>query len=210
MFLGAEDVEYGPSQPQARPRARQLGADTSVASTGFFSSPSDLYDAGQQTNAAFMQMFNAVDANRSSAHPTVPKSVRDQFVPFAIGWNTFFQQNLSNIAIVTARFFTTDLQSHIVSYQQQIAAWGEKLKKYIGADAGSAASLKPGTQGTAKNVMMWVGIGAVALVGIFLIGKLAHTVAFGDARLTEAEDEAMRLADEKRRKKSDRSAFSIT
>ena len=85
------DVEYMPPA-QARPRRAGLGADTSVAQTGFFSSPSDLLNAGQQTNDAFMQMFNAVDANRSSANPTVPKSVRDEFVPFAIGWNKFFQR----------------------------------------------------------------------------------------------------------------------
>jgi hypothetical protein len=205
------DVEYmPPSQPQSQQRRAGFGSDTSVAATGYFSSPSDLLNAGQQTNDAFMQMFNAVDANRSSANPTVPKSVRDQFVPFAIGWNQFFQQNFSNIALVTARWLTSDLQTHLVSYQQQIAAWGEKLKKYIGADAGSAASLKPGSQGGAKNVMMWIGIGAVTLVGLFMIGKLVHTVAFGDARLEEAEDEAMRLLEEKKRKRHDRTAFSIT
>ena len=58
--------------------------------------------------------------------------------------------------------------------------------------------------------MMWIGIGAVTLVGLFMIGKLVHTVAFGDARLEEAEDEAMRLLEEKKRKRHDRSAFSIT
>src|SRR5580658_6118144 len=106
------DVEYmPPSQPQSQQRRAGFGSATSVAATGYFSSPSDLLNAGQQTNDAFMQMFNAVDANRSSANPTVPKSVRDQFVPFAIGWNQFFQQNFSNIALVTARWLTSDLQT---------------------------------------------------------------------------------------------------
>lgn len=194
--------------PPSRPRrTRQLGADTTTAQTGFFSSPTDLYNAGQQTNAAFMQMFNAVNANRSSANPTVPKSVRDEFVPFAIGWNDFFQKNLASTAIVF-KFFTTDLQTHLVDYQKQIAAWGDKLKKYIGADASSAASLKPGSGG-AKNTFMWIGIAAVGIIGLFMIGKLVHTVAFGHA-LEEAEDEAMRLVDAKKRKKHDRTAFSIT
>jgi len=191
------------------PQRRTFGADTSVAATtGFFSSPIDLYNAGKQTNDAFMQMFNAVNANRSSAHPTIPKSVRDDFVTFAIGWNTFYQQNFSGTAIAF-KYFTTNLQGNLVSYQQQIAAWGTKLKKYIGSDASSAAGLKPGG-GSAKNVLMWVGIGAVTLIGLFVIGKLVHTVALGNAALTEAEEDAMRIMDEKQRKRRDRTAFSIT
>jgi hypothetical protein len=207
--VNIDDVEYLPP-PQTRPQTqrRGFGADTAVSQTGFFSSPIDLYNAGRQTNDAFMQMFNAVNANRSSAHPTIPKSVRDEFVPFAIGWNNFWQTNLASTAIVF-KFFTTDLQQHLVDYQQQIAAWGTKLKKYIGADADSAASVKPGSGG-AKNTMMWVGIAAVSLVGLFIIGKLVHTVAFGGAELEDAEDEALKIAEAKKRKKHDRHVLSIT
>lgn len=204
MFLGADDVEYLPP-----PQRRSFGADTSVASTGYFSSPSDLYDAGQQTNAAFMEMFNAVDANRKSAHATVPKSVRDEFVPFAQGWSQFFETNLSSMPRVLKNWALSNLQGKLVAYQQQIAAWGARLKKYLGSAAASAAGLKPGG-GSAKNVLMWVGIGAVTLIGLFVIGKLVHTVALGNAALTEAEEDAIRIMDEKQRKRRDRTAFSIT
>jgi hypothetical protein len=207
VFLGADDVEYMPPQ---QVRGRAFGADTSVAATGYFSSPSDLYDAGQQTNAAFMEMFNAVASNRGSAQPTIPKSVRDEFVPFAQGWSQFFETNLSSMPRVLKNWALSNLQGKLVAYQQQIAAWGTRLKRYLGSAAASAAGLKPGSGGSAKNVLMWVGIGAVTLIGLFVIGKLVHTVALGNAALTEAEEDAMRIADEKQRKRRDRTAFSIT
>jgi hypothetical protein len=57
---------------------------------------------------------------------------------------------------------------------------------------------------------MWIGIAAVSVVGLFIIGKLIHTVALGGAALEEAESEAMKIAEEKKRKKQDRTAYSIT
>lgn len=49
------------------------------------------------------------------------------------------------------------------------------------------------------KILKWVGVGVVALTGLFVLGKLVHTVAFGNggfgqAELLEAEREAMEIA----------------
>ena len=188
------DVEY---MPPLR--------DATTASTGIFSTPDDLLNAAQQTNAYVAALAAAVRAK--SDWSSVPAGTGAALQSFLDGWANFYASDFSSRARVLLHWGTSDLQSTLANYQQQAADWGVKLKKY-GAkiDAISPAS----APGGGKNVMMWIGIGAVTLVGLFMIGKLVHTVAFGDARLEEAEDEAMRLLEEKKRKRHDRSAFSIT
>jgi hypothetical protein len=199
-----DDVEYMPPQAVQSPTPRTLGADTTQAATGFFSSPSDLFDAGQQTNTAFHEMFDAVMKNRSSAHPTISKAIRDEFVPFSQGWDKFYQENLQSVGLVFARWATSALQSHLVAYQQQMNAWAARLKKY-----GIKGAVFDPTTSKGKNIFMWIGIGVVTLGAIYVIAKTVRKATLGGAALEEAEDEAMRLVEEKKRKRHDRTLFSI-
>lgn len=192
------DVEY--IQPG-------FGADASVRTPGYFSTPEDLLSAAQQTNGVIMALHAAVDENRRRPTPTIPKSVRDEWVAFVTGWSGYYETNFGGSRLRTlAHWFTSDLQGTLVNYQQQAALWADRLKKYGAKITGAGTEGKPGG---AANVMMWVGIAVVGVVGLFIIGKLVHTVALGGAALEEAEDEALRIAEAKRRKRTDKTALSI-
>jgi hypothetical protein len=62
---------------------------------------------------------------------------------------------------------------------------------------------------SATKVMVYVGIGVAAVVGLVIAGKLIRSIMLGAAELTEAENEAMAIADAAHRKRSSRSVLSI-
>lgn len=181
--------------------------DATSASTGFFSSAEDLLNAAKQTDDYVSAMQAAVDAVSNWSGKNVPAGSGQAFKTFYANWKNFYANDFGSRTSVLAHWFTSNLQGNLVNYQNQAADWGQKLKKWGVSVQGAAP---PGAAGGGKNVMMWVGIGAVTLIGLFIIGKLVHTVAFGGAALEEAEEEAMRLADQKQRKKHDRRVLSIT
>lgn len=189
------DVEYMPAL-----------RDATTASTGFFSTPTDLRNAAQQTNSYVTSLAQTVQRGGAWLNK-VPAGNGDQFQAFINNWEQFYGSTFANAFNSYVSWFTSDVQSKVANFQAQAADWGTKFKKWGASVPGTPP---PSAPGGGKNVMMWIGIGAVTLVGLFMIGKLVHTVAFGDARLEEAEDEAMRLLEEKKRKRHDRSAFSIT
>lgn len=164
-------------------------------------------NAAKQTDDYVTAMQQAVDGVKSWVGKGAPSGSGAAFRAFYTNWKNFYANNFSSRFTQLVHEATSDLQSSLVNYQNQAADWGKKLKKW---KVEVAATPTPSAPGGASNVLMYVGIGAVALVGLFIIGKLVHTVALGGAALEEAENEAMRLADEKKRKRQDRTAFSIT
>jgi hypothetical protein len=197
--VNIDDVEYLPPT--------RLGADATTATTGFFSSPEDLLTAAKQTDDYVSSMQQAVDAVTDWKGRGAPSGSGTAFRNFYTNWKNFYANNFSSRASVIAHFLTTNMQGTLVNYQNQAADWGKKLKKW---NLDVPAAPTPGADGGAKSTMMWVGIAAVSIVGLFIIGKLVHTVAFGSAALEEAEDEALKIAEAKKRKKHDKTVLSIT
>ncbi len=75
--------------------------------------------------------------------------------------------------------------------------------------AGNVPSGFPKLPKATGKIIVYVAIGAAGLVGLFVLGKLLHTIALGSAELIEAENAAMAIADAQRRKRSSRSVLSI-
>ncbi|HEV3059766.1 MAG TPA: hypothetical protein VGY48_16055 [Vicinamibacterales bacterium] len=195
--MNVGDVEY---------LAPGLGADATTASTGFFSTPPDLRNAAQQTDAYVTSLAKTVQ--RGGAWLSrVPTGSGDAFQAFVDSWEQFYGSTFANKFNSWVSWFTSDVQSKVANFQAQAADWGAKFKKWGAAVAGTPP---PSAPGGPSNTFMWIGIAAVSVVGLFIIGKLIHTVALGGAALEEAESEAMKIAEEKKRKKQDRTAYSIT
>ncbi len=193
MFLGADDVEYLPPG---------LGAEATTATPGTLSMPEDLWNAAQQTNDFINGMASAVAAFTHWTSRT-PAGSGVAFDAFRKEWSDFYTNDFSTRARTVAHALTSNIAGNLRNYQEQAATWAKKLKIWGVKVPGIAPASAGGT-----NVFMWIGIGAVSLVGLFIIGKLIHTVALGNA-LTEAEDDAVRIANSKR-KRRDKTAFSIT
>jgi len=198
MALNIGDVEYLPPG--------SLGAEATTASTGFFSTPGDLRNAAVQTNDYVTSMATTVQRGGAWLKK-VPAGNGKAFQAFVNNWEQFYGTTFANAFNAWASWFTSDVQSKVANFQAQAADWGTKLKKWGAKVAGTPT---PAASGGASNTFMWIGIGAVTLVGLFLIGKLIRTATLGGAALEEAEDEALKIAEAKRRKKADRTAYSIT
>lgn len=158
--------------------------------------------AAQQTNGVVQALDRAL--NTGTHH--VAKDWFDGWSAFKGQWHDFYQ-NFSGIGHVTLKWLTSDLQSQLASYQQQVASWVEQAKKYNVKTPGANT---PNSEKGASNTLMWVGIGVVALVGLGIAAKLVHTVLLGGAELGEAEMMAMSIADAERDKRNARRLVSIT
>jgi len=194
-FISYDDIEYLPPAPAPEAR-RPLGSNATILSPGALSLPEDLWNAGQQTNDFINGMSAAVAAVTSWKGKNVPAGTGASFDAFRKEWAEFYGNNLSSRPQLLAHAFTSNLSNNLRNYQEQAATWAKNLKKWGVAVPGIAPAMAGGS-----NVFMWIGVGAVALVGLFVLGKFLHTVALGNAELTEAEDEAMKIADEKARQK---------
>lgn len=178
-------------------------ASATTFSPGWFSTPGDLTLAAQQTDAVVTALDSGVAASKR-----VVKSVRDEWATFAAQWKQFFDSNLGPNASTTLHWLTSNLQGQLVNFQQQVATWASKLAKYGVRTTGATPAEAPGGS---RSVFVWIGIGVVALAGLFILGKLVHTVVLGGSNaLTAAEDEAMRISDRARAKRHSRSAYSIS
>jgi hypothetical protein len=165
---------------------------------GWVNTPTDIRAGAEQTNA-YIEALNA-GISRSGA----PKTFRDGWNQFYGGWKAWYADASQH---TLRKWLTSDVQSQLVSYQQQAGEWAQQAAKYRVKAPG------PGPEaatGGAQKVMMWIGIGVVGLVVLGVVAKLVHTVMLGNVALGEAEAAALAIADAKRRKKHDRSTFSIT
>lgn len=165
---------------------------------GWVNTPGDIRTAAQQTDAFVEHLNTGIASSRA------PKAFRDAWNQFYGGWKAWYADAANH---TLRKWLTSDIQSQLVSYQQQAGSWAEQAKKYHVATAG------PGPEaptGGAQKVMMWIGISVVGLVVLGVVAKLVHTIMLGNAALAEAETTALALAEAKRRKRHDRSAFSIT
>ena len=200
------DVEYLPPQQQARPvhRRQQLGLPASLLVPGLTSTPEDLKRAADQTDAFISGMSDAVSGFDWKKSHGVPKGSGKQFDAFRKQWSDFYSTDFSANWRVLAH--TGSLTASLKNFQEQACTWATNLKGW----GVPVPGILPACATSGKNIWMWIGIGAVSLVGLFILGKLVHTVAFGGAALEEAEEEALKIAEEKKRKKHDRTAYSIT
>jgi hypothetical protein len=188
-----------------RQAAENLGSGT-LYQPGFVNTPLDLREAAQQTD----QFIANIQAGLANAKK-VPVAWLKAWTQFYAGWQRFYASNFSSVLKTTAKWATSDLQTQLVSYQQQAGAWAEQADKIRGVSIPGSRPQKEA--GDAKKVLMWVGIGVVGIAVLAVAAKLLHSVVTGrlgcsDA-LIDAEDAALAIVAAKKRKKSSKSVYSI-
>jgi hypothetical protein len=197
-----EDVEYLAPHPQ-------LGADRG----DFFFSPDEVANEQNQVNTLVDSM--GMDANERKS--SLPKTTFTGFVRFWNEWKAFYK-NKSGWAARHER----STYEKTLEFRQRAATWHDDLSK-AGLKLSSSKPTDPSQgggpwqaiqKGTNKLTdvppwVMWTVGGTVALIAVFIASKVVAKAALGGAALEEAEQEAMRLVDEKKRKKHDRTLFSI-
>lgn len=160
-----------------------------------------------QTNAFITGMAQGVDAVKNWTGKGVPAGTGATFNTFVRAWANFYASDFSSRPRVLAHWLTSNLQAQLINFQQQAADWGKKLKKW---GVKFEATSTEGAPNKALGVLTWIGIGVVVLGGLYLIGKAVHKATLGGAALEEAEQEAMQIAEEKKRKKRDKTALTIS
>ena len=173
----------------------------------FFFSPDEVQNEQEKVNRLVDSM--GVDVNAQQAK--LPATVVRGFAQFWNEWKHFFADRSGWLARHERSTYEQTLQ-----YRDQAEAWRKKLQK-VGADlaAGQVAPAKP-SQSDGNKVLIYIGVGAIVLVGLVLAAKIAHTVALGDSESGEedfdvdaAEAEALAIVEKKRQKRHARSVLSI-
>jgi len=113
-----------------------------------------------------------------NASPKLSKSLVRQFSDFWNEWKAFYANNQS----LTARFFEGSYDQTL-AYRDRAMQWQARLKK-AGADV-TPDQIVPPSSGS--KTLTYIGIGAVVLVGLFIAGKLVHTIMLGDGELQGAK-----------------------
>lgn len=184
-------------------RNRQLGAGRG----DFFFSPDEVANEQEQVNRLVDSL--GVDVNAQQAK--LPATTVRGFAQFWNEWKHFYADRSGWLSRHERSTYEKTLQ-----YRDQADAWRKKLAK-AGADlaAGQVTAGKP-PQSDGNKVLIYIGVGAIVLVGIVLAAKIVHVVALGDSEPGDeefdadaAEAEALAIIEKKRQKRHARSVLSI-
>jgi hypothetical protein len=159
---------------------RQFGA--------IINTPGQILNAMNVVDRLVDSLGISVNAQRAQ----LPKNIVTQFEAFWNEWKAFYSANKG----LGSRLWEGTYEQ-TVAYQGRAADWQKRLAK-AGADVtpDSPSSDKPLPSDPMK-ILTYVGIGTVAIITLFTIGKLVHTVVLGEAmdeELLKAEKEALRIA----------------
>lgn len=163
-------------------RASQLG---SVVNT-----PGQILNAMNVVN----RLVDSLGVSVNSQKGRLSKTLVSQFAAFWNEWKAFYNANNG----LWARLWQGTYEQ-VLAYQSRAAEWQQRLAKggaTVTPDV--PTSDKPPT--TATDVVMYVSIGVVAVVGLVLVTRLARSVSLGRAQLADAEKEAIQIAGAKKRR----------
>lgn len=189
---------------------RQMGA-APLYSPGAINTPFDLREAAQQTDV----FISSIQSSLQNAK-RVPVAWLNGWRAFYVNWTKFYATNFSGLLATTGKWLTSDLQSQLVSYQQQAGTWADQAAKYKVTVPGPHPQQDEDSSKT-KKTLMYVGVGVIGLVVLGVAAKLLHTVITGhlsgassDAALAEAEEQALAIVDKKRAKKSAKRILTVS
>lgn len=151
-------------------------------------SPGVIKAEAETTNAVITQMSQDVNAS-----PKVPTATRNAFGVFVAEWSSYYQ----SISFVDRLLFST--MEKIQEFRKRAGDWRKLLQK-----AGAKFS-SPADKTTAAGVSLpqipwkWILGGVGAAVGLFFIVRIMKSSLSGAAQLAEAEEDAVRIAEMKRK-----------
>ncbi len=128
----------------------------------------------------------AVNQQRAKLGKTVVK----QFEAFWNEWKAFYARNKG----LGARLWGGTWEQ-TMAYRDRATQWQERLGK-AGAEV-TPDNLAPQPDAT-KSLFMKIGIGVAVLAGLFIAGKLVHTIMFGGAAASGTPSSAVRSVTRKR------------
>jgi hypothetical protein len=135
----------------------------------------------------------AVNQQRAKLGKTVVK----QFEAFWNEWKAFYVRNKG----LGARLWGGTWEQTI-GYRDRATQWQERLGK-AGAEV-TPDRITPPDDGSTTKILKYIGIGTAVLVGLFIAGKLVHTIVLGRSgigTLGAAEAAAVALMDAQRRRR---------
>jgi hypothetical protein len=173
--------------------------DAALYKPGWVNTPADIRNAVHQTDGYMQMLDTGIHAAKRA-----PKAFVEAWAQFYGGWRTWSADVAEN---TWTKWAFSDVQSQLVSYQQQAGTWAAQARKYGVTIAGPAPEAPTGG---ATKVMMWIGIGTVGLVVLSVAAKFLHTILTGSVALAEAEETAMSIADSQRRKRHARKVITVS
>lgn len=168
----------------------------------FFFSPDEVANEQQQVNTLVDSL--GVDVNANAAR--LPRAIVSGFGQFWGEWKAFYKARSGFFARHERSTYekTLEYRAQAVAWQQRIAAAGKKAGVELTSLPLQKGSQDSGDQDQTTKILKYVGIGTAVLVGLFIAGKLIHTIVLGRAgvgSLGAAEAAAVALMDAQRRRR---------
>lgn len=182
------------------PEAQRILAARNGNLGSIVNTPGQILNAMNEVDRLVDSLGTAVNAQVAK----LPKTIVMQFSAFWNEWKAFYRDNSG----LWSRFWEGTYEQTL-GYQTRAVEWQKRLAK-AGATVtpDAPASDKPPT--TPGQVLMYVGLGVAALVGLVLVTRLVSGVGLGNSALAEAEDAAVAIAESRRRKARSRRVLSIS
>lgn len=141
---------------------------------------------------AVNQLVDGLGVSVNERRGKLPASTVKHFEQFWNEWKVFYARNASS--------WSGGVYDQAVEFRRRAVEWRDRLAK-AGADV-TPEQLAP-AKDLMKDVLIKVGIGVVVLTGLFIAGKLVHTIVLGGVTgsLGEAEAAAVALMDAQRRRR---------
>lgn len=142
---------------------------------------------------AVNQLIDGLGVAVNERRGKIAASTVKHFEQFWNEWKVFYARNAAS--------WSGSVYDQAVDFRRRAVEWRDRLAK-AGADV-TPERLAP-AEDTTKSVLMKIGIGVVVLTGLFIAGKLVHTILLGRSglgTLGDAESAAVALMDAQRRRR---------